>query len=217
MKNGSAAGMEISEIGLEEETATSAAVTSTTTSTTATATAPSTTTASLTAVASATTTANNYVLIPPNNFSYVEDTVCRCTGPLLKSSIPFLQANQIQNVINISGKKVDSHIANYFDQAGSIKSILPDGADPPIESIYDLELWIKSTIELILHCKFGVTLILGSQESFLECLVIGCLRRVQEWSYISILEEFKSVVAPLQPLVYNSSTKNHLLVICNTH
>jgi hypothetical protein len=138
-------------------------------------------------------TNNNFVIIPPHNFSYLEDALCRCTAPLSKSNLPFIQSNLINYVINMSGQKLDPYIVSHFEQQGySIKSVLPDGADPPMTPISELEIWIKSTIEIILfHCNIGVTLIVGSSESFLDCLVVGCLRRVQEWSYVSILEEFR--------------------------
>lgn len=141
-------------------------------------------------------TNSNLVLIPPHNFSYLEDALCRCTAPLSKSNLPFIQSNSITCIINISGEKLDPYIVSHFEQQGnSIK--LPDGVDPSMTPISDFKLWIKTTIELILsQYNIGVTILVGSTESFLDCLVVGCLRRVQEWCYVSILEEFRQYTWP---------------------
>ena len=38
----------------------------------------------------------------------------------------------------------------------------------------------------------------SSSETLYDCLVIGCLRRVQEWSFTSILSEFRQLCWPLR-------------------
>eukprot|EP01036_Dinobryon_divergens_P025846 gene25846-34434_t len=48
------------------------------------------------------------------------------------------------------------------------------------------------------HSASCNTLLVGSSETLYDCLVIGCLRRVQEWSFTSILSEFRQLCWPLR-------------------
>ena len=37
---------------------------------------------------------------------------------------------------------------------------------------------------------------MNSPENYYDCLIIACLRRIQEWSYISVLAEFRQFTWP---------------------
>jgi hypothetical protein len=54
-----------------------------------------------------------YTVVPPPNFSYVEDTLCRCHYPLLPSCLSFLRSNAIGCIVNISLKSLDAQIVTY--------------------------------------------------------------------------------------------------------
>ena len=46
-----------------------------------------------------------YAVVPPPNFSYVEDTLCRCTYPLSQNNIAFLRSIGVGVVINLCDGK----------------------------------------------------------------------------------------------------------------
>lgn len=61
---------------------------------------------------------SNYVLVPPPNFSYLEDTLCRCTVPISRNSISFLHSISVGCIVNVSGKKMDSAVVSYCEEQG---------------------------------------------------------------------------------------------------
>jgi len=76
-------------------------------------------------------------------------------------------------------------------------------------SVVDLEESMKCVLEYIFsttssvshekeHIPGTTVLVIGSPQSFFDCLVIACLRRVQDWSVVSILSEFRTMQGPLQ-------------------
>ena len=50
-------------------------------------------------------TKNNYVLVPPPNFCFMEDCVSRCTFPLSLNNVAFLKSNGIGIVVNLCSNK----------------------------------------------------------------------------------------------------------------
>lgn len=74
-----------------------------------------------TATASNTTSNKvNYTIVPPLNFSYIEENISRCHLPLNKTNISFLQSISIECIINLCGKKLDPSFTTYCDEAGII-------------------------------------------------------------------------------------------------
>lgn len=65
-----------------------------------------------------------YSVMPPSNFSYIEESICRCSLPLTRQSIPFLQSTNISYVVNLSGKKFDSSIVSFFEDRG-VETVSP--------------------------------------------------------------------------------------------
>lgn len=57
----------------------------------------------------------SYSVIPPSNFSYIEESICRCSLPLNRQNIAFLQSTSINFVVNISGKKFEPAVVTYFE------------------------------------------------------------------------------------------------------
>ncbi len=58
------------------------------------------------------------VLHPPPHFSYLEENLCHCFGPLNKSHISFLSHIGIQRILNYSMRKFDSTILSHFETVG---------------------------------------------------------------------------------------------------
>lgn len=57
-------------------------------------------------------------LVPPPNFSYFEETVCRCSLPVTKTNIPYLHSISIGCVVNLSKKDLDSALISYCGEQG---------------------------------------------------------------------------------------------------
>ena len=56
-----------------------------------------------------------YSVMPPSNFSYFEESICRCSLPLNRQSIPFLQSTSVNFVVNITGRKLEAAIVSFFE------------------------------------------------------------------------------------------------------
>eukprot|EP01032_Pedospumella_encystans_P020436 gene20436-23212_t len=141
---------------------------------------------------------SSFGVVPPSNFSYIEENICRCTFPISRHNLSFIQSTSLNYIINISGRKHDQAVLTYFEEKNiEVKALLQDGESPPFTPLSSLETWIASTIEIILAKSSECSvLIVGGVDSFYDCLVIACLRRLQEWSYVSILAEFRQFTWP---------------------
>lgn len=60
----------------------------------------------------------NYMLIPPPNFAYVEESICRCTLPVQRNAIGFLDSIGVDCIVNVSGKKLDPAFINHCEENG---------------------------------------------------------------------------------------------------
>jgi hypothetical protein len=61
---------------------------------------------------------SNYLIVPPLNFCYIEDTLCRCSMPISRNCISFLHSISVGCIINVSGKKFDSGLMSYCEEQG---------------------------------------------------------------------------------------------------
>lgn len=57
-----------------------------------------------------------YSIVPPPNFSYVEENICRCTYPVTRANISFAQSINIGYIVNVSARKIDSAFQTYCDE-----------------------------------------------------------------------------------------------------
>lgn len=60
----------------------------------------------------------NFSVIPPANFSYLEDFICRCSAPISRNSISFISSIAVGSIINISGKKLDPYLVTFCEEQG---------------------------------------------------------------------------------------------------
>ena len=152
-----------------------------------------------------------YVIMnPPPNFSFIEDCICRCTTPIARQNWSFLQTLYLGTVLNISGDALEDQLAVYLKSNNiQVNNFFTDSAN-----VIEMEEWVKRALECIflvtpsssssslasnggpLHS--GGVLIVGSPQSCTDCLLVACLRRVQDWSLVSILAEFRMLQGPLQ-------------------
>ena len=59
---------------------------------------------------------NSFGVVPPSNFSYVEENICRCTFPISRHNLSFIQSTSLNYIINISGRKHDQAVLTYFEE-----------------------------------------------------------------------------------------------------
>ena len=69
----------------------------------------------------------NFVVMPPHNFSYVEENICRCSAPLSRNNISFIQSILIGCIVNVSGRKLDPVLAAYCDEQeiSVVRNVVP--------------------------------------------------------------------------------------------
>jgi hypothetical protein len=127
----------------------------------------------------------------------VEDRICRCTTPLTRQNLAFLQSLSLGSVINVSGDDdIARFLGNVTVQSRPLSATLSSG-----NTIHFLEEWVKGTLELVFSTvasQEGQILLVGNPGDCLDCLVIACMRRLQGWSLVSILTEFRIIQGPLQ-------------------
>lgn len=59
------------------------------------------------------------------------------------------------------------------------------------------EEWISICVEdLILQTSHASTLIVGNSEEFLDCVIISCMNKVNAWSVLSCINEFRRLTFP---------------------
>jgi len=59
---------------------------------------------------------SSFGVVPPSNFSYVEENICRCTFPISRHNLSFIQSTSLTYIINISGRKHDQAVLTYFEE-----------------------------------------------------------------------------------------------------
>ena len=132
------------------------------------------------------------MLVPPN-FSYVEETIARCWR-LSDAHVPFLRSSSVGSVINVSGAQLDYAVEYYCKQESNvaIHDLFVAGSSPLSHSVATVEAFVKRALELALRSAVcaPIVLIVGSEYN-LDNIVVACLRRVQEWSFVSIVGELR--------------------------
>jgi hypothetical protein len=60
--------------------------------------------------------ASYYMVIPPSNFCYVEENICRCTQPISRNNIAFIDSISIGYLLNVSGRKLDAALLAFCEE-----------------------------------------------------------------------------------------------------
>jgi len=130
--------------------------------------------------------------IPPTGFTYIEDVICRCIAPIHRNHLSFLRTTDIKILINVSYEPIYD-IEYLIDKENYQVYDLFDNNELHIShSITELEDWVKKSLELIITLSSqGTILLIGNEDTCLDCLLIACLRKIQEWSLVPILNEFR--------------------------
>ena len=133
------------------------------------------------------------ILSPPPGFTWVEEPIARCWR-ITDLNIPFLRSNTFGAIINVSGDHMDYVVQYYCKQEANIPvhNLFVSGPSPLSQSVSSVEAFVKRALELILKLAVSMNpvLIMGSEYN-IDNVIVACLRRVQEWSFISILGELR--------------------------
>lgn len=132
---------------------------------------------------------NDSVLLPPSNFSMVEDRIFRSSFPK-PSNFPFLQTLNLRSIIYLCPEPypeenlefLRSHNIRLFQFGIEGKTdismpILKDSIMDALKVLIDVR-----NHPVLIHCKRG--------KHRTGCLV-GCLRKLQNWCLSSVFEEYQ--------------------------
>lgn len=57
----------------------------------------------------------SYYLVPPLNFSYIDNNLSHCFGPLIPANLFFFKSIGIERILNFSGKSFDKSLKESLD------------------------------------------------------------------------------------------------------
>jgi tyrosine-protein phosphatase OCA1 len=135
------------------------------------------------------------VLTPPNYFGIVEAGVYRSTMPSVPN-FPFLKQLGLKHVIILSAATVARGVYAFFEEIGvqvshtGARSGQKDTWKPTWKPVS--EEVIKTSLELILRAETQPLLICDTSGVERVGVVVGCLRRLQNWNMNSVINEYRS-------------------------
>jgi hypothetical protein len=139
-------------------------------------------------------------LTPPVSFICCEERIYRCFAPLLKHHLTYLKTvydSVITTIINVSGdqlyvKSTNDHFY-YDDENIKVYNLYSNVEDPPNNcDVSSMEQWVKYALDIIIAKSVDSSiLIVGNDEACYDCLIIACLRKLQSWSIVSIINELR--------------------------
>lgn len=136
------------------------------------------------------------LLEPPKNLALVEQGLYRSSLPTSKN-FPFIRTLRLTTVIILSSEKPVKTVTNFFESQG-IRLVhtglhgwsLDRTSWKPIA-----EEVVKETLELILHRDNYPILMCDVGGVYHVGMVIGCLRRLQNWNLTSVVNEYRCFAA----------------------
>lgn len=136
------------------------------------------------------------VIAPPENFAVVEQGLYRSSFPSGRN-FPFLRSLHLTTVIILSSEKPARSLTNFFDNHGArvvhtgLHGWSPDRTSwkPIAEEV------VKETLEIILEYDNYPILVCDAGGIYLVGMVIGCLRRLQNWNLNSVVNEYRYFAA----------------------
>lgn len=135
------------------------------------------------------------VLFPPLNYAVVEDGIYRSATPS-ELNFPFLHTLNLKSIITLSPEVITGHFLSFVNDL-SINNICLDSSSQTRVSGLIVEASViseetvievlkllsnKDNLPLLITCRTGKKL---------TGAVVGCLRKLQRWSLVSILEEYR--------------------------
>ncbi len=133
-------------------------------------------------------------LNPPLNYAAVDSNIHRCSFPS-ELNFEFLKSLKLKTIITLSTAN-DSLVSFSTNHDISLLVLNEcDGCKDQYDSVDSLEKFndapIVEALKLMLNQENHPVLITCRSGKLLCSLVIGCFRKVQNWSMLSIFEEFR--------------------------
>ncbi|KAH3669336.1 hypothetical protein OGAPHI_001457 [Ogataea philodendri] len=134
------------------------------------------------------------MLVPPDNFAFVEDGLYRCSQ-LDAINMPFLEALGLRTIVWLDEEKPPRPINQYMEDNHVRLCHLKESSSVPEE---DESLQFQEWMVLKPSLVAETFRILLDYKTYHDCLLvdrsevmIGLLRRIQRWSYSSISNEYR--------------------------
>ncbi|KAF2070151.1 hypothetical protein CYY_008536 [Polysphondylium violaceum] len=174
----------------------------TTTTATNTSTSSSSTTNTSTKNTNSSSNANNHIntllnsgppqLSPPALFGIIEPQLYR-TNSLYPVNFPFIKMLGLKTVVQLSPEVPIKAVSNFFQENNinlihlGLKSWNVDSSWKPLTD----EL-VKECLEIVLNYDYYPLMITCTSGVHQSGVLVGCLRRIQNWNLTSILVEYKA-------------------------
>ena len=120
------------------------------------------------------------LLTPPAGFSSAESSLHRCIGPLSLKHLPFLETLTLSAIVNFA----DSRLSLELPSEVAVHELPVDASTLHLQFVLD-------SLELVLSMNGLNVLLVGTPKNCFDALLIACLRRVQGWTMLSTLSEFR--------------------------
>mmetsp|Transcript_18097 Transcript_18097/g.25312 ORF Transcript_18097/g.25312 Transcript_18097/m.25312 type:complete len:192 (-) Transcript_18097:71-646(-) len=134
-------------------------------------------------------------LCPPENFGIVERGIYR-SNSLIPINFPFIKTLELKTVIQLSPEVPIKAVTTFYQESKiqhihlGLKAWKPDETWKPVT-----EELIKEALEIVLDADYHPILVTCASGIHQTGTLVGCLRRLQNWSLNSILVEYKSFAA----------------------
>lgn len=132
------------------------------------------------------------VITPPENFALVESGLFRSSLPDI-GNFSFIRTLNLKHVIILSAERPVRSVAALFEKHNiqvshtGLHAWTSESSWKPIS-----EEVVKQSMEIILHRDNHPMLVCDVGGMHLVGMVIGCLRRLQNWNINSVINEYRS-------------------------
>ena len=129
---------------------------------------------------------------PPEGFGVVEPLVYR-SSTITPDNFSFIQRLSLKTVLHVSPEVIQRALSAFFEENGI--ELIPLGLKTwrPIGPLGQIsEELVKDALELVLARNRHPLLIMGTSGVHQTGTVVACLRRMQQWSFTSTLDEFRN-------------------------
>lgn len=136
------------------------------------------------------------IIAPPEHFAVVERGLYRSGIPSAES-LPFIRSLGLKQMIVLSAERPVRSITNFCDNHNikishtGLYGWTPNSSWKPIA-----EEVVKESLQIILHCNNHPILVCDIGGVHIVGMVIGCLRRLQNWNLNSVVNEYRSFAGP---------------------
>lgn len=140
----------------------------------------------------------------PPLFGIVQPGIYRSNAPV-DENLPFLARLNLKTVLYLSPEVLLKSVVDFLAGGQNKVKLIEHGLeswrpDPSWTPICDE--FIKTALELILDVKNHPVLICCTSGILQTAPVVGCLRRLQNWSLTSILDEYRTYAGSKARLVH---------------